>query len=391
MGITGRALRRAHVRRARPRRVGRPGRDRRPAARSPTRAPSSTGSATGRTSPTTKIGAWGISYGGGAAWNSLVAGVPWAAVEIVETWTDLVLGARCRRASPSPASIGGFLPARSRRRSVDPSPCPRCATPRSPGTRRGEAVGRARARACSKLGGVTTPVFMMQGRRDFAFGIDQATRAVRAPAGPEDGSGRAPRPRAVDVPGGGHARRCSPRATRWFDRYLRGDTGCGVAAGRRHRARELGAARSRVRGTLPHGRRRNVRARSRGVTTFARSGQGRCATSAPLRRPIEVFGAPTVQASIDGERRLVAARRRAQRAHARRQGDRRRAAAASRRKPGAQTVTIQLSSQATFIPQGLAADPDARVLVTRAEPARTCSTSTCPMAAGAALASARRS
>src|SRR5262245_61370995 len=37
----------------------------------------------------TRIGAWGISYGGGAVLNSLVAGVPWAAVVGVETWTDL--------------------------------------------------------------------------------------------------------------------------------------------------------------------------------------------------------------------------------------------------------------------------------------------------------------
>ena len=29
-----------------------------------------------------KIGGWGISYGGGAAWNSLAAGVPWAALEV---------------------------------------------------------------------------------------------------------------------------------------------------------------------------------------------------------------------------------------------------------------------------------------------------------------------
>ncbi len=35
------------------------------------------------------IGAWGISYGGGAVLNSLVAGVPWGAVFTVETWTDL--------------------------------------------------------------------------------------------------------------------------------------------------------------------------------------------------------------------------------------------------------------------------------------------------------------
>src|SRR6476619_5175695 len=37
----------------------------------------------------TKIGAWGISYGGGAVLNSLVAGVPWTAVATAETWTDL--------------------------------------------------------------------------------------------------------------------------------------------------------------------------------------------------------------------------------------------------------------------------------------------------------------
>ena len=39
-----------------------------------------------------KIGAWGISYGGGTIFNSLVTGVPWAAVVTVETWTDLYAG-----------------------------------------------------------------------------------------------------------------------------------------------------------------------------------------------------------------------------------------------------------------------------------------------------------
>ena len=36
-----------------------------------------------------RIGAWGISYGGGAVWNALVGGVPFAAAETCETWTDL--------------------------------------------------------------------------------------------------------------------------------------------------------------------------------------------------------------------------------------------------------------------------------------------------------------
>ena len=37
----------------------------------------------------TKIGAFGISYGGGAVFNSLVAGVPWAVVVTAQTWVDL--------------------------------------------------------------------------------------------------------------------------------------------------------------------------------------------------------------------------------------------------------------------------------------------------------------
>ena len=37
----------------------------------------------------TRIGAWGISLGGGAVLRSLVEGVPWAAVETCETWTNL--------------------------------------------------------------------------------------------------------------------------------------------------------------------------------------------------------------------------------------------------------------------------------------------------------------
>src|SRR5262245_32279995 len=38
----------------------------------------------------TRIGGWGISYGGGAVMNSLAAGVPWGAVVTFEGWTDLL-------------------------------------------------------------------------------------------------------------------------------------------------------------------------------------------------------------------------------------------------------------------------------------------------------------
>ena len=64
-------------------------------SRWPARARSPTCARCARRSPPatdvhdTKIGAWGISYGGGQIWNALVAGVPFAAVEVVETWTSL--------------------------------------------------------------------------------------------------------------------------------------------------------------------------------------------------------------------------------------------------------------------------------------------------------------
>ena len=35
------------------------------------------------------IGAWGISYGGGQTWLAAVQGVPFAAIELCQTWTDL--------------------------------------------------------------------------------------------------------------------------------------------------------------------------------------------------------------------------------------------------------------------------------------------------------------
>ena len=37
----------------------------------------------------TQIGVWGISLGGGAAWNSVVARVPFKALATFETWSDL--------------------------------------------------------------------------------------------------------------------------------------------------------------------------------------------------------------------------------------------------------------------------------------------------------------
>ncbi len=52
-------------------------------------------------------------------------------------------------------------------------------------------------------------------------------------------------------------------------------------------------------------------------------------------------------------------------------------------KNGARKVTIRPDQPGDLHPEGLAADADARVVLDRAVDRRTCSTSTCPMAASA--------
>src|SRR5206468_605136 len=70
----------------------------------------------------TRIGAWGISYGGGAVFNSLVAGVPWAAVVTVETWTDLysALMPQGLVKSGLVAGLAGSIPPERRDPTLDP-------------------------------------------------------------------------------------------------------------------------------------------------------------------------------------------------------------------------------------------------------------------------------
>ncbi len=56
------------------------------------------------------VGAWGISLGGGAVWRSIVDGIPFAAGEVVETWTDLI-SALAPQGLAKTGLIFGFLQA----------------------------------------------------------------------------------------------------------------------------------------------------------------------------------------------------------------------------------------------------------------------------------------
>ena len=165
-----------------------------------------------------EIGAFGISYGGGAVWNSLVAGVPWAAIEVCETWTNLATALVPQGLAKS-GVIAGFLgekPASA----FDPSVLSLTQAVLAGNVSGVPSFAAARS-SIQKLKGVKTPVFMMQGRRDFAFGLDQAFSAWKQLAGPKHlwiglhghapSSFPAPDTRAMLTEG-----------RQWFDRYLRG-------------------------------------------------------------------------------------------------------------------------------------------------------------------------
>ncbi len=247
-----------------------------------------------------RIGAWGISYGGGAVWNALVGGVPFAAAETCETWTDLYSALVPQNLSKSGA-VTGFLS------EIPPGVlAPELETFRAwaltssnlPALR---LLSDERS-ALPHLSRVTTPVFMMQGRRDFAFGIDQATRAYSTLAGPK----------ALWIGNHGHAPSTFPAVDTapmmaagktWFDRYLRGlpvDTGPPVRVAREGTADAVGysklPATKTVKVALP-GQKTIVQ-----VTKLVR-------TAKPTPSALEVFGRPAVKVTATaagGWARLVA-------------------------------------------------------------------------------------
>jgi dienelactone hydrolase len=254
-----------------------------------------------------RIGGWGVSYGGGAAWNSLVAGIPWAALEISISWTDL-LQALAPQGLAKTGVIAGFIGGLDPRR-VDPE----VFAVRDAAYRGDLAAVRpfaATRSSISALKGVRTPVFLMHGRRDFAFGLDQVRRAFAALAGPKQLwiglHGHAPSPGvAADTPA------MLAEGARWFDRFLRGDTA-------RPLARSVAIAPERWRGaprrfaTLPKVVVR--RPLSFGISTIPRgrsipqSGRYRIPLP-PQRRAMEVFGSPIVEVTASatgGWSRIVA-------------------------------------------------------------------------------------
>lgn len=291
----------------------------------------------------TNVGAWGISYGGGAIFNSLVAGVPWTAVVTVETWTDLYWALMPQNLVKSGlvAGLAGSIPPEKRDPSLNAVQAAAFA-----GNVAAVKPWADERSSLSKLGTVTTPVFMAQGRRDFLFGIEQGTRAYALLKGPK----------ALYVGLHGHAPSTFPAADTghlmtkvraWFDCYLR-SAGCDGSRVAFYIAPENFSGQTVRRGTPPPVSPTFVP--YPGVTTFARSGKV-VRTSARTRKAIEIFGSPTVTTTIaasGGWSRLVAV------LTARTPAGKEILVSAGGvpTSNGVRKVTIQLANQATYIPKG---------------------------------------
>lgn len=166
-----------------------------------------------------RVGAWGISLGGGAVLRAASEGIPFAALEVVETWTDLA-DALAPQAFPKTGAIFQFLSSVPReRQSVELTEAANAIA------RRDIAAVRAFSRQRSTrhlLGQVRLPpTLFFQGRRDFAFGLEQGLSAWNLLSAPK----------ALYIGPFGHAPSRFPgpdgtvvmqRALQWFNSYVRG-------------------------------------------------------------------------------------------------------------------------------------------------------------------------
>jgi esterase/lipase len=163
------------------------------------------------------IGVWGISYGGGQAWDGLAAGIPYKAAEVVETWTDLYSALWPQDVAKSGIVLGFAKSVEAR--------SPLIASLESDAvhsTNLAKIKALAAARSSyAALPTIKTPVYMFQGRVDYAFDVTQAA----------NGFSRAGGAKHLYIGQFGHAPSTFPgpdfayvltQGLAWYDHYLRG-------------------------------------------------------------------------------------------------------------------------------------------------------------------------
>jgi esterase/lipase len=165
----------------------------------------------------TQVGAWGISYGGGQTWNGLAAGIPYKAAEVVETWTDLFNALWPQNIAKSGIVLGFAKAIEARSPLIAASENDAVHS-----TNMGELKLLADSRSSyAKLPSISTPVYMFQGRVDYAFDVGQALNGYTRLAGAKH----------LYVGQFGHAPSTFPgpdadyvfaQGLAWYDHYLKG-------------------------------------------------------------------------------------------------------------------------------------------------------------------------
>src|SRR5438067_10184546 len=117
------------------------------------------------------IGAFGYSYGGGALWRAAGEGVPFAALEIETSWTDLFQALSPGGLARSGIVLGFWQSIQQRASPELPAIVNDILGGQNPATVRDFAAQRSSRQLLDRI---TVPTFLMQGRRDFAFDLDQA-------------------------------------------------------------------------------------------------------------------------------------------------------------------------------------------------------------------------
>jgi predicted acyl esterase len=239
-----------------------------------------------------RIGAFGYSYGGGAIWRATAEGVPFAAIEVATAWTDLYEWFVPRSLARSGVVLG-FYASVAARAAPDLEPTLRDALA---GRNLGAVKAFARVRSVSHLlSKIRVPTFLVQGRRDFAFDLDQALSAYA----------RLKVPKRLYVSNFGHPPATRPRAELdymlrqarlWFDRFLKALPNGIDRPGPIELAPDPWTGRTFTYPGLPA--RRAIRVAFAGLPASI-GARGKVSRIWPKRlRRLETFGAPTVRLAL---------------------------------------------------------------------------------------------
>jgi predicted acyl esterase len=297
----------------------------------------------------TKIGALGFSLGGAAVWKLLTApGTRLAAAVPIATWTSLY-DALLPQGFAKAGLVAYFRSLLPEER-WDPE-IRRLADDALLSRNLPQLAQSARERSVrNDLEKIRTPVFMIQGRRDFAFDMDQALSAF----------GRLRGPKRLYLGSLGHTPASNPLAERayyltqarlWFDRYLKGASPVPQQKPMIELGRDPWTGKTAFYGTQPP--RSVLRLRFRGRKTI--DGNGKVVrTTAPTKRLRETFGTPVAAVKVSSTTRwphlvavLSALTPRGEEIVISQGG-----ASTPRLSARPRLVTIRLASQATTIPRG---------------------------------------